>query len=391
MALTPARMRAIVTTTAALALVVSTAPASSADVPHVRDSRSAPAAPSRGVDQLPFSWQILSTGSIGNLVAIDAVSADVAWATSSDTAEVLLTTDGGDTFNDVAPPEGVEEGLQFYDVEARSADEAIVLAAGTGDLSRIYRTTDGGDTWDETFRAVDSNAFFDCIAMFDKNRGLAMGDPVDGKFQVILTSDAGATWDYAPASGQPDILEGEAGWAASGNCVNATGRRAWFGTGAGPEGRVFRSDDYGMTWTAASTGLAAGPSGGIMGVDFRTNKLGIAVGGDFTGGQLALARSTDGGATWTPLSGSVPNGYRTGVAWWSDLKGDEIASDRTLITPAQKTVFAVGPSGSDFSADRGKTWEQFDSNVMNAVDCVKGQGFCWAAGGGGVVGTLAVG
>ncbi len=384
-----ARTRAILTTTAALALVLSSAPASSADVPHVGDARSAPSAdPTQGGDPPPFSWQLLNSGTIGNLVGLDAVSADVAWATSADTAEVLLTTDGGATFNDVAPPEGVAEGLQFYDVEARSANEAIVLASGLGPLSRIYRTTDGGDTWDEAFRAVDGNAFFNCVAMFDKQRGFAMGDPVDGTFQVIVTDDAGASWSYAPASGQPPVTEGEAGWAASGTCANATGHTAWFGTGAGPEARVLRSDDYGMTWTAASTGLAAGPSGGIMGVDFRTNRLGLAVGGDFSGGNLGLARSTDGGATWTPVDGSaVPNGYRTGIAWWHDLKGDE----RVAITDQQKTVFAVGLSGSDVSTDRGKTWAQFDGNAMNTVDCVTNSGACWAAGSGGIIAVLAVG
>ena len=36
----------------------------------------------------------------------------------------------------------------------------------------------------------------------------------------------------------------------------------------------------------ATTPMPAGPSGGIMGVDFRTNKLGLAVGGDFSLARL---------------------------------------------------------------------------------------------------------
>jgi photosystem II stability/assembly factor-like uncharacterized protein len=385
---TTARIRATLTSIAALALVVAAAPTSTADVPHDGTSRSAPVpGATRGGDPPPFTWNVHPSGSIGNLAGLDAVSAQVAWATSTDTAEVLLTTDGGTTFTNVAPPEGITDGLQFYDVEANSADEAIVLAAGLGPLSRIYRTTDGGANWEETFRAIDSNAFIDCVAMFDASHGLAMGDPVDGKFQIIVTEDAGATWDYAPTSGMPDATDGEAAWAASGTCVNATGHTAWFGTGAGAEARVLRSDDYGMTWTAALTGIAAGPSGGIMGVDFRTNRVGLAVGGDFSTGALGLARTTDGGATWAPVEGAVPAGYRTGIAWWSDLKG----SERTTGTEQQRTVFAVGLSGSDVSTDRGQTWAQFDANPMNTVDCLMESSVCWAAGSGGLIATLAVG
>ena len=379
-----ARTRLILST-AMITLAVPLASGAAADVPTGGNAAASPAGPPSGRDQLPFSWQIVDSGSIGNLIGLDVVSDQVIWASSVDTAEVLLSVDGGDNFTEVAPEEGFEEGLQFYDVEANSADEALVLSSGVGPLSRVYRTTDGGATWEETFRAVDDAAFFNCIAMFDEQRGLAMGDSVDGKFQIILTDDGGATWTYAPTSGMPDSLEGEFGWAAGGACITATGRTAWFGSGAGPEARVFRSEDYGMTWTVASTGLAAGPSGGIMGVDFRTNRLGLAVGGDFTLGTPGLARSTDGGLTWDVVDG--PAGYRTSLAWWGDLKG----SERSTITDQQKTVFLVGLTGSDVSTDRGKTWEMFDSTALNTIDCLMDTSICWAAGGGGVLATLAVG
>ena len=386
MILSPAHRR-ILLSTAMITLAVALAPGVAADVPPGGNAAALPPVdePSRGGDP-PFTWEWHTTGSFGNLASVDAVSDQVAWAVSTDTAEVLLTVDGGTTFEEVAPPEGIIDGLQFYDVEAKSADEALVLAAGTGPQSRIYRTTDGGDSWDETFRAVDEAAFFDCMTMFDENRGLAMGDPVNDKYQIVVTSDAGATWDYAPTDGMPDAMPGEWAWAVSGQCVTATGRTAWFGTGAGPEARVFRTADYGQTWTAASTGLAAGATGGIMALDFRTNKVGIAIGGDFTLGVLGIARTTDSGVTWDVVEGAVPDAYRTGISWWNDLKGDE----RSIIDQ-QKVVFTVGLTGSDVSMNRGKSWAKFDSNSLNAVDCVKGTSVCWASGGGGVIATLAVG
>lgn len=334
-----------------------------------------------------FSWDVLDTGSTGSFRGLDAVSTEVAWA-ASDSGEVLRTVDGGASFTDVAPPEGVADELLFRDVEARSADVALVLAVGNGEASRIYRTSDGGETWTERFRGDDPAAFFDCMAMFDRRHGIVMGDPVDGKFQILVTSDAGRTWTYAPADGMPDALDGEFGFAASGTCATATGRKAFFGTGGGAEARVFRSTDFGVTWDVSSTPIQSTEAGGIFSLDFRTNKLGIAIGGDFTLPEEAtdaLARTTDGGVTWELVDEAVaPSGYRSGLAWFADRRGDT----RELITEDQKTAIAVGPSGSDSSFDRGKTWQPFDDGAFHSVECVKRTTTCWASGPDGRIATL---
>ena len=61
-----------------------------------------------------------------------------------------------------------------------------------------------------------------------------------------------------------------------------------------------------------------------------------------------------------------PSGWRADVAWWSDRRGNQ----RSRIPRAQRTVFAVGETGSDVSRDRGKTWDQFDDGTVASVDCV---------------------
>jgi photosystem II stability/assembly factor-like uncharacterized protein len=341
----------------------------------------------RGTEPPPevFSWELLDSGSTGSFRGLDAVSAEVAWA-SSDSGEVLRTIDGGETFEDVAPPEGVEDGLLFRDVEAHSADEALVLAVGTGDASRIYRTTDGGESWDETFRATDPLSFFDCMAMFDRRHGVTMGDPVDGKFQILVTSNAGQSWTYAPEAGMPDALDGEFAFAASGTCATATGRNVFFGTGGGAEARVFRSADFGMTWDVSSTPIRSADAAGIFSLDFRTNRLGIAIGGDFELPEEAtdaLARSTDGGVSWQLVDESVaPSGYRSGMAWYFDQRGDQ----RMQLPIEKRAVIAVGPTGSDVSFNRGKRWEEFDDGAFHSVECAEGA--CWASGPSGRIARL---
>ena len=112
-------------------------------------------------------------------------------------------------------------------------------------------------------------------------------------------------------------------------------------------------------------------------MDFRTNRLGIAVGDE------TLSRTTDGGATWDVVEDAIP-GFGD-VGWWSDNRGDT----RATATDAQKTVFKSGEVDS-VSTDRGRTWEQFSDLPLYNIDCVQGTLACWASGDEGQIATLTV-
>ena len=151
----------------------------------------------------------------------------------------------------------------------------------------------------------------------DGVHGLAMSDPVDGKFRVITTDDAGDTWKKVDPSGMPKAKDGEFGFAASGTCVVTAGiKDAWIASG-GTASRVFHSTDYGQTWTVAPTTIPPNADGGgVFSLAMRTSTTGIAVGGNFLeedNGKRMTARTSDGGATWT--RGGNVGGYRSGAAW----------------------------------------------------------------------------
>ena len=310
-----------------------------------------------------YAWELTPTGSSARLRGLSAVSDQVAWASGS-LGTVLRTVDGGSTWANVGPP-GTST-LQFRDIEAFDADNAVILSIGTGPDSRVYVTSNGGASWSLTFVNDHPDAFYDCMTFFDRKRGLALSDPVDGRFRLIGTEDGGRTWRVLDAA-MPPALAGEFAFAASGQCiVSHGGRHAWFATGGGAEARVFRTSDGGQTWQVSSTPVRSGPSAGIFALAFRDNRHGFAIGGDFatpTAAPDALALTSDGGATWQLVDDAdAPGEYRSGATW---ITG--------------RDAIAVGPTGTDVSLDAGRSWQRIDSGSFDTVDCGLGNA-CWASG-----------
>ncbi|MEV6525474.1 oxidoreductase [Longispora sp. NPDC051575] len=307
-----------------------------------------------------YAWELNSTPTTSRLRGLAAVNSHIAW-TSGSGGRILRTTDAGHNWASVGPA-GVET-LQFRDIEAFDARNAVALSIGPGTDSRIYVTADAGRTWTKSFQNTDENAFYDCAAFGDRQHGLVMSDPVDGKFRFQSTSDGGRTWSLVDPAGMPAALPGEAAFAASGTCLVARGQDYWLATGGGAFARVFHSSDHGRNWTVANTPVRSLESGGIFSLAFRTATEGIAIGGDFAApdraGQL-LAVTHDGGATWTEVADTAPKGYRSGAVW----TGSE--------------YIAVGPTGSDYSVD-GITWKQFDAGSFDAVSVADGK-YVWASG-----------
>jgi photosystem II stability/assembly factor-like uncharacterized protein len=319
-----------------------------------------------GAHKKPPRWVPVPTGSDQQYRGLDAVDKRTAWVGGSD-GEVLRTTDGGKTWTDVSPPDTV--GLLFRDVEAESARRASVLAIGEGDASRIYRTTDGGRHWQLAFVNDDPAAFYDCMDFFDGGRrGLALSDPVGGKFRILGTFDSGHSWHVLPTRGMPDAVAGEFAFAASGTCLVTHGDRdAWFASGGGAS-RVFHSRDGGFTWKVTAAPIPASDAGGVFSLAFRNRHDGVMVGGDFLAPDNGVDASgfTRDGDKW--YGGGDLTGYRSGVDWLGD------------------TLIAVGPTGSDVSYDGGRRWTPFDDAAYDAVVCVDGT--CWASGPAGAVAKL---
>lgn len=289
----------------------------------------------------------LASGTTALLIGLDVADGGrTIWASGA-AGTFARSTDGGVTWAADRIPGA--DTLQFRDVEAFSAREAVVLSIGPGAASRILRTTDGGATWTTAWVNPVADAFYDCFAFHDERRGVALSDAVGGRLPVLVTNDGGRSWHASPVpfAARP----GEGAFASSGTCVLARGERAWMVTnGGGPEGqpapdRVLRTRDGGRTWASTDTPLisAEGPKG----LATLAEGGGLMLGGSL--GEIdgqTMVRSIDGGQTWA-LSPRTVIGEVYGLAL--DATG--------------RHAVAVGPDGLDASRDGGRTWQHLADTV----------------------------
>jgi photosystem II stability/assembly factor-like uncharacterized protein len=310
-----------------------------------------------------------TSNTTASLRGLSAVDEKTVWASGSG-GTYVRTTDGGATWT--AGKVTGAETLDFRGVRAIDARTAYLMSIGPGEKSRIYKTTDAGERWTLQFTHPDPKGFLDSIAFWGAGLGIVVGDAIDGSADIRTTEDGGAHWQRQKT---PTAIANEGSFAASNTCVFvAPGGKAWFITGGTGAARVFRSEDYGRTWTVAATPMRNdSASAGIFSIAFSTATRGILVGGDYSKdkedtGNIAV--SNDAGRTWTAPS-ARPKGFRSAIAW----------------VPERKVWIAAGTSGSDVSADDGATWTQFDEGSYNAVSVAPG-GAVWAAGGRGRIARL---
>jgi photosystem II stability/assembly factor-like uncharacterized protein len=301
-------------------------------------------------------WDLQPVPTRASFRGLSVVDSKVAWVSGS-RATFVKTTDGGATWKvDSIAGKGA---LDLRDIHAFDAKTAVAISAGEAEkgLANILRTTDGGATWTTVYTTDTRGVFFDAISFWDAKHGIVQSDPVDNKLFLLTTSDGGKTWTRVDPRGIPEMLQGEAAFAASGTCLTVQGSsNAWIATGGASVARVFRSTDRGRTWSVAETPVHSGDGGsaGIFSIAFTNARRGVVVGGNYSQAHTAyvnVALTEDGGATWKAATGPTPPGYLSAVTYLS----------------GGKDLVAVGLVGTARSADGGESWTMVDTLGYNAV------------------------
>ena len=290
---------------------------------------------------------LLQQGKPTSIRGLSVVDNNIAWISGSK-GYVALTKDGGKTW--LWQQVKGHEKSDFRGIQAFSAEEAIIMSSGTPAL--VLKTTDGGITWVEKYKNTDTTYFLDAMDFADTEHGYILGDPINNKFILLETKDAGETWNISTT--RPDALPGEAAFAASNTCLRVDTSAIKIVTGGShSQLLVFLQNKTDQNhWMYSPTGLAQGKlSQGTF--SFAENSsIQIFVGGDYT-----KDRKIDSVASYIAYSCYVnvihyprtpPMGYQSCVEYIKD-----------------NSFLSTGTSGTNITVDGSQTWNKIDSISFN--------------------------
>src|SRR5215469_17408616 len=133
-------------------------------------------------------WNPQKSNTTASLHGLSIVNANVVWASGTG-GTFVRTTDRGETWQAGTVPGG--ERLDFRNVYAVDAKTAYLMSIGNGNESRIYKTTDAGKAWSLQYTEANPKAFLDCMAFWNAERGIVVGDSIDGQPELLTTLDGG--------------------------------------------------------------------------------------------------------------------------------------------------------------------------------------------------------
>jgi hypothetical protein len=290
---------------------------------------------------------------------IDVVTDSIVWGIVADplaqtnpVAEYTKTIDGGSLW--IGGTITNAAGLAPSCIFGLNADTAwVAMWSVSGGAGSILRTNDGGGTWNQQTTALFNAAgnFPNWVYFWDANNGVCMGDPTGGYFEIYTTTDGGTNWVRTPQANIVAQLGGEFG--VTDVFTHQGDSTIFFGTNLG---RMYKSTDRGLNWTAAATSF----SDYIGAVAFRDANNGLCVSGGQTG-STDVSYTTDGGATWSLKGTNTGMNLVLGLCY---VPGTD--STYFISTPAAGSATI----GTSFSPNDGTSWLSVDNLIHTDIEFI---------------------
>ena len=262
------------------------------------------------------TWERQDSGTDVALPKVSFVSPEEGWAVGK-LGVVIHTRDGGKTWERRAADATLGRnliGVSFVDAQTGW----VMTELG----SVILKTEDGGKTWERQF--ISNSSLRSDLAFVDARRGWA----VFTGGSLLHTSEGGGTWTRQAGVNGVQLgttgaffLDENNGWISGWR-----GKRQGLRSGVQflrflTDGMVARTTDGGTTWTRHDSGTGHT----LRDVVFVDALRGWAVGAFGT-----IVSSDDGGIAWTPWPSGTEAGLRA-VAFADSVNGWAVGEDGTIL------------------------------------------------------------
>ncbi len=296
--------------------------------------------------QVDSDFNVTSTG-ISRFAIVDE---NIAWGIgynginpSFNLQQFSKTTDGGITWQAGFFNVG-NTGLGIGDISAIDAQTALIAVypRAAGQQGGVWKTIDGGVTWVQKTNTAYTNAasFTNTLHFFNAVEGVVIGDPINGMWEIYITSDGGENFTPIDSSAIPAPLANETGYIAQKAVV---GSSIWFTTS---QGRIYHSIDMGNNWNVYQSPITdfggATVSGDLSFSDLNKGIIQTQAG--------ILFKTLNAGQSWSQITTSGSgNPYGDSIAY--------VPNTSSLVSVGSSTGF----TGSSYSLDDGITWVNIDA------------------------------
>lgn len=234
--------------------------------------------------------------------------------------------------------------IEFRSI-AQTTNHIFILNVGSPAV--LYKILKDDKDAQIVYQENHEKVFYDSMQFWDDTQGIAMGDPIADCLNIIITRDAGQSWNKVGCDKLPKVMEGEAAFAASNTNIVVKGNNTWIVSG-GKKSQVYYSPDKGKNWAVFETPIIQGKAmTGIFSADFYNEKIGFVVGGDYENQNQNFSNkafTVDGGKTWKLVAENEAFGYASCVQFVPESNG--------------KKLMTAGPSGVYYSVNFGISWQQ---------------------------------